>query len=46
MVLGVEGFAGGMADQVAGEVATAVNVNFLTKPMKERLVFPAIEFAL
>ena len=43
MVLGVEGLAGGVTDQLAGEVAAAVGVNLLAKPFQKRLVIPLLE---
>jgi hypothetical protein len=46
MVLGVEGFAGGVADEIAGEVAAAVGVNFLAKPEEEGLVIALVEMVL
>jgi len=43
MVFGIESFARGMADQVTGEIAAAVAVDLLTKPMKEGLVVALVE---
>ena len=36
---GVEGFSCGTLDEFGGGIATAVGVDFLTKPAKEGLVF-------
>ena len=46
VILGIEGLAGGMADQITGKVAAAVAMNFLAKPLEEWLVIALTEFVL
>ena len=43
MVLGVEGLAGGVPDQLSGKVSAPVDVNLLTKPLQKGLVISLIE---
>lgn len=38
MGLGVEGFTGGLANEITGQIAPAVDVNLLPEPLQQRLV--------
>ena len=46
MGFGIERFAGGALDEIAGEVAPAIAVDFLAEPSEKRLVVPVVEGVL
>ena len=46
MGFGIEGFAGGALDEIAGEVAAAVCVDFLAEPFEKLSVLALIQGGL
>ena len=46
MGLGIERFAGGALDQIAGEIAPAVGVDILAQPLEQGLVIAPVQGGL
>ena len=46
MGFGIEGFAGGALDQIAGEKTTAVRMDILAQPLEQGLVIASVQGGL